>query len=105
MQGTGKTFSESWYRVAGLKVRLHATVAVRKQLFRGETWYVGTVDTITWDQTNAVLDSIFYSTDAGTTWNFVAAESTSLKLVKYAWTVPNTPTTNALASTSSAPPR
>lgn len=40
MPGTGKTFSESWYRVAGLKVRLHATVAVRKQLFRGETWYV-----------------------------------------------------------------
>jgi putative peptide zinc metalloprotease protein len=40
MAGGGKTFSESWYRVAGLKVRLHATVRVRKQLFRGETWYV-----------------------------------------------------------------
>ncbi len=40
MQGPGKTFSESWYRVAGLKVRLHPTVAVRRQLFRGETWYV-----------------------------------------------------------------
>ena len=40
MQGTGKTFSESWYRVAKLKVRLHPTVAVRRQLFRGETWYV-----------------------------------------------------------------
>ncbi|MCX6841997.1 MAG: T9SS type A sorting domain-containing protein [candidate division WOR-3 bacterium] len=62
----------------------------------GETWYVGTVDSITWDQTNAVLDSIFYSTDGGTTWNFVAKESTSLNLVKYAWTVPSTPTTNAL---------
>jgi putative peptide zinc metalloprotease protein len=40
MQQAGKTFSESWYRVAGLKVRLHPTVTVRKQLFRGEIWYV-----------------------------------------------------------------
>ncbi|MFC1534946.1 hypothetical protein ACFL7M_16455 [Thermodesulfobacteriota bacterium] len=35
-----KTFSESWHRVAGLKVSLRPTVKVRKQLFRGETWYV-----------------------------------------------------------------
>ena len=40
MQKAGKTFSESWHRVAGLKVSLRPTVRVRKQLFRGETWYV-----------------------------------------------------------------
>jgi putative peptide zinc metalloprotease protein len=40
MQKAGKTFSESWYRVAGLKLSLHHTVRVRKQRFRGETWYV-----------------------------------------------------------------
>lgn len=40
MPRAAKTFSESWYRVAGLKVSLHPTVKVRKQLFRGETWYV-----------------------------------------------------------------
>jgi putative peptide zinc metalloprotease protein len=40
MRKAGKTFSESWYRVAGLKVRLHPTVTVRKQLFRGQIWYV-----------------------------------------------------------------
>jgi len=40
MAKPGKTFSESWYRVAALKVRLHPTVTVRKQLFRGEIWYV-----------------------------------------------------------------
>lgn len=40
MQQAAKTFSESWYRVAGLKVGLHPTVTVHKQLFRGETWYV-----------------------------------------------------------------
>lgn len=40
MQRAGRTFSESWHRVAGLKVSLRPTVKVRKQLFRGETWYV-----------------------------------------------------------------
>jgi putative peptide zinc metalloprotease protein len=40
MAETGRTFSESWYRIAGLKVSLHPTVTVRKQRFRGETWYM-----------------------------------------------------------------
>lgn len=40
MADSSKTFSESWYRVAGLRLRLHETVTVRKQFFRGETWYV-----------------------------------------------------------------
>ena len=40
MQKAGKTFSESWHRVAGLRVGLRPTVRVRKQLFRGEIWYV-----------------------------------------------------------------
>ncbi len=37
---TGKTFSESWHRVAGLEISLRPTVQVRKQYFRGEKWYV-----------------------------------------------------------------
>jgi putative peptide zinc metalloprotease protein len=40
MAKTGRTFSESWHRVAGLRVALRPTVKVRKQLFRGETYYV-----------------------------------------------------------------
>jgi len=36
----GKTFSESWHRIAGLKVSLRPTVKVRRQFFRGEKWYV-----------------------------------------------------------------
>ena len=36
----GRTFSESWHRVADLRVRLRHAVSIRKQLFRGETWYV-----------------------------------------------------------------
>jgi putative peptide zinc metalloprotease protein len=35
-----RTFSESWHRVANLKISLLPTVAVRKQFFRGEDWYI-----------------------------------------------------------------
>src|SRR3954469_24267086 len=34
------TFSESWYRIAPQRVSLRAHVRVRRQLFRGERWYV-----------------------------------------------------------------
>ena len=40
MASIGKTFSESWHRIAKLRVCLGPTVRARKQLFRGETWYV-----------------------------------------------------------------
>jgi putative peptide zinc metalloprotease protein len=35
-----RTFSESWHRVANLKISLLPTVAVRKQFFRDEDWYI-----------------------------------------------------------------
>ena len=35
-----RMFSESWHRVAGLKICLHPTVNVHKQYFRGEKWFV-----------------------------------------------------------------
>ncbi len=36
----GKTFSESWHRVAGLHAQLRPQVRVRRQYFRGERWYL-----------------------------------------------------------------
>ncbi|MBF0156832.1 MAG: biotin/lipoyl-binding protein [Magnetococcales bacterium] len=36
----GKTFSENWFRVAGLRLALRATVFVRYQEYRGEPWYL-----------------------------------------------------------------
>jgi len=32
--------SESWHRVAKQRIRLRSTLQIRKQVFRGETWYV-----------------------------------------------------------------
>jgi len=40
MARAGKTFSESWHRIADLRVSLRPTVKVRKQFFRGEKWYI-----------------------------------------------------------------
>jgi putative peptide zinc metalloprotease protein len=37
---SGKTFSESWHRVAGLRARLRPQVRVHRQYFRGERWYL-----------------------------------------------------------------
>ena len=34
------TFSESWHRISGLNVSLRSTVRVRRQMFRGDKWYV-----------------------------------------------------------------
>lgn len=34
------TFSESWYRVANLKVRLRSSAQISRQFYRGERWYV-----------------------------------------------------------------
>lgn len=34
------TFSESWYRVADLKVRLRPSAQMSRQFYRGERWYV-----------------------------------------------------------------
>jgi putative peptide zinc metalloprotease protein len=35
-----KFFHESWYRIAGQRLALRSSVRVRRQLFRGERWYV-----------------------------------------------------------------
>ncbi len=40
MSTEGRTFSESWHRVAGQRISLRPTVRVRRQWFRGEKWYV-----------------------------------------------------------------
>src|SRR5579872_1609430 len=34
------TFSESWYRIANLRVHLRAGVVVQRQRYRGERWIV-----------------------------------------------------------------
>ncbi len=34
------TFSESWYRVADLKVKLRASAQISRQFYRGDRWYV-----------------------------------------------------------------
>ncbi|MFY7904553.1 MAG: biotin/lipoyl-binding protein [Burkholderiaceae bacterium] len=40
MQYIGPTFSEQWYRVAGLHPRLHAHVRLLRHTYRGEVWHL-----------------------------------------------------------------
>jgi len=40
MSQSREMFSESWYRVAGLKAALNPSIEVYKQQFRGERWYL-----------------------------------------------------------------
>jgi len=62
----------------------------------GESWIAGTVHDLRWSQTGTgVRDSIYYSTDAGSSWIGVAYYDPPLEPLQHAWTVPNTPTTRA----------
>ena len=40
MATDSKTFSESWYRVAELRLALRPQVKVHRQYYRGEKWFV-----------------------------------------------------------------
>ena len=57
----------------------------------GENWACGSAHDITWDQSDNVgiaSDTIYYSTDGGSSWMFVWGGSPS---TVYSWTVPHTP--------------
>jgi uncharacterized protein YkuJ len=56
----------------------------------GETFYVGTVENLTWTQDADVIgDTVYYSNDNGATWTFVWGGA---PIASYPWTVPNDPT-------------
>ena len=40
MAGPGRTFSESWHRIADQRISLRSSVNIRKQFFRGKKWYI-----------------------------------------------------------------
>ena len=58
-----------------------------------ETWEVGSVHNITWVSSNVNSITIDYSTNAGQSWNFIAG-SVNASQGSYAWTIPNTQSSN-----------
>lgn len=63
----------------------------------GETWVVGTSEDITWTATDANgVDtvSVFYSVNGGGDYTLIASQEPNDGV--FAWTIPNTPTTDAL---------
>ncbi len=67
----------------------------------GENWIVGSSHNITWTSQNFSNDvKIEYSTDAGSTWNTIAASTANDGTEP--WIIPNTPTTQARVKVSDA---
>jgi len=67
----------------------------------GEAWQVGSVYNITWTS-NGTSGNVYieYSVNNGTGWSFVTASTTDNGT--YAWTIPNTPSTNCLVRITDA---
>lgn len=61
----------------------------------GEQWIVGTQQTIRWNSDFVSRIRIDYSTDGGNRWQLISI-SYDATLQSYQWTIPNTPTTQAL---------
>lgn len=61
----------------------------------GEAWHIGTTQYITWISAGITNVKIEYSTNSGSSWNIVAT-SIPANQNSYIWTIPNTPTTQAL---------
>lgn len=66
----------------------------------GESWMVGTTQTITWTSSNVTAVTIEQTTD-GTTWTAIA-QSADASGGSYAWTVPAAPSVNCLIRISDA---
>src|SRR5207245_11426914 len=59
----------------------------------GESWPIGSVQTITWTKTGTIgTVRLEYSTDGGVTYPNVITASTAASALSYAWTIPDTPT-------------
>jgi endonuclease I len=67
----------------------------------GESWTVSTSHNITWTSSNLTNVMLEYSTDSGTNWITIIA-STTAGTASYAWTVPNTVSTNCKVRISDA---
>src|SRR5207253_2431650 len=56
----------------------------------GESWSIGSTQTITWTKTGAIANvKLEYSTDGGTTYPNLIVASTPAASLSYAWTVPD----------------
>ena len=60
-----------------------------------EVWQTGSSHAITWLASSVTNINIFFSTNSGSTWTSIA-NSVAANSGSYAWTVPNTPSTNCL---------
>ncbi len=67
----------------------------------GETWEVGSTQTITWNSAGTIPNAkIEYSTNSGSSWNTIVSSTTNDG--SHTWTVPDAPSNNCLVKISDA---
>jgi hypothetical protein len=67
----------------------------------GEVWQAGSTQNILWSSTGVADVKIEYSTNTGTSWNTIIAQ-TNAASGTYSWLIPNTTSTNCLVQISNA---
>lgn len=89
--------SDSYFTVSpSVQASLHVTAPNG-----GESWTAGTMQNITWTSTGVTTVKLEYSIDNGTNWTEIIA-ITDATAGSYAWTVPDTPSTQCLVRISDA---
>ena len=74
----------------------HATFTISAPVFGvtapngGENWFIGSSHNITWN-VSTVADTIWYSTNNGSTWITIASSLSPGISTPYSWTIPNAP--------------
>ena len=100
----GRLWVADWANNRVLRYQVSAGTAVTLALSApngGEDWGTGTVHAIGWASTNVALVNLDYSTDGGASWTPIAT-NLAANAQAYSWTVPNTPTTQALVRVTDA---
>jgi len=67
----------------------------------GENWQISSTQNITWSSSGVTNAKLEYTTDSGTNWSTIIA-STPASSGSYAWTIPNTPSTQCKVRISDA---
>ncbi len=102
LYATGCAIKSVWNNASNFSVNVTggATINLLTPV-TGTNWTVGTVKNITWFSSSVTNVKLEYSTDNGSVWSTIV-DSTPAAAAAYAWTVPNTPSTQCLIRISDA---
>jgi len=103
--GPNNDNSSQFYYLGAMRVIYENNEVVQPELTLnypngGEFWQVGKTPSIEWESKNVTEVILEYSTDAGSTWTVI--DTANALFGEYEWTVPNTPSDEAIVRISGA---